>query len=126
MKLDYIEPINEYGDDFVRLYDFGKAEAIKFRDLVTQFLIIDKTYLDLSTVEFIELRNCNLILRLSDTDEGIRTRDRVNFYCDLTLERYEDMIKLLKPYCERETKGYKFLYDLDTLTDFLFSPGGTW
>lgn len=126
MKLDYSGPINEYGDNFVRLCDFGKDEAILFRDLLHVSLLEKKTYLDLSGVDFIELANCNLIFRLAETDEGIRTNDRVNFYCDMTIEGYQQMLKLIEPFCLRDTNGYKYLYDVDSLTDLLFAPGGSW
>lgn len=126
MKLDYIDDINEYGDNIVRLYEFDKSEAIKFRDIVLQTVLTNKNQLDLVTVEFIEPRNCNLILRISDTDEGIITDDSYNFRCNLTIEGFRQMMKLLEPFCNRETMGYQYLYDIDSLTDFLFSPGGTW
>lgn len=125
MKLDYTGAINEYGDNMVRLYDFGKSEATLFRNIVKQSLLNDQTDLDLSTIEFIELRNCNLILRLAEVDEGIRTLDNIHFFCDLTTEGYEKMMATLEPFTKRETKGYQYLYDVDSLTDFLFSPGGS-
>jgi hypothetical protein len=67
MLLDYIDKINEFGDNIVRLYDFDRSQADKFR-----------------------------------------------------------LISLLAPFCKKETKGYQWLYDVDSKTDFLFSPGGTW
>ncbi len=36
MKLDYIDQINEYGDNLIRLYDFSTTEADKFRKAVQQ------------------------------------------------------------------------------------------
>ena len=126
MKLDYIDDISEYGDDVVRLFDFDQSQSIKFRLLVQEIIVINKQELDLATVDFIEPRNCNLVLRISDEDEGITTDDKIYFVCDLTLEGYKRMISLLEPFCKRETKGYQYLYDIDSPTDFLFSPGGTW
>lgn len=126
MKLDYIDDINEYGDDMVRLYDFRKESSVKFRDLVKEFISSGNNQLDLATVDFIEPRNCNLVLCISDEDEGIVTEDYFYFYCRLTLETYHKMVKMLDPFCLRETSGYQFLYDLDTPTDFLFSPAGSW
>ncbi|MDA3930606.1 MAG: hypothetical protein PF541_16790, partial [Prolixibacteraceae bacterium] len=61
MELDFLDNINEYGDNVVRLYNFNKEEAIKFRDLIQTSIIQNKTKLDLSTFDFIERRNCNLI-----------------------------------------------------------------
>ena len=39
MKLDYINNINEYGDNIVRLYEFDCAEANKFQQLIKQVII---------------------------------------------------------------------------------------
>jgi len=126
MELDYIENINNYGEHVVRLYNFDKSQVIKFRDLIEDTIITKKEKLDLSKVDFIKMRNCNLILGLFKTDEGILSKDGKTFYCLLTLEGYENMLKLLEPFCIKETKGYQYLYDIDNPTDFLFSPAGTW
>ncbi len=126
MELDYIGNINAYGENIVRLYNFDKAQSIKFRDLIKDVIIEKKQKLDLSQVDFIEGRNCNLILGLFETDEGIISNDNQLFYCALTLESYHTMLKLLESFCKRETKGHRYLYDVDNPTDFLFSPAGTW
>lgn len=126
MKLDYIDDVNEYGDNIVRLYEFNKAQSVLFQQAIQLTIITNNTQLDLSTLDFIQARNCNLILRISATDEGITTSDNINFFCDLTIEGYKKMFSLLDPFCKKETKGYQFLYDIDSQTDFLFSPGGTW
>ena len=126
MELDYIENFNEYGDNIVRLYNFDKLQAIQFCQILHQNIIVNKKQLDLATIDFIQARNCNLILRVSDTDEGITSIDNKVFYCDLTIRAYEQMLLLLEPFCKKETKGYQWLYDIDSLTDFLFSPSGTW
>jgi len=126
MQLDYIDKINEFGDNMVRLYDFDSSQAIQFQQKVKQVILIDKKPLDLSTVDFIQARNCNLILRISDEDLGIERTGKQKFCCDLTIEGYKHLISLLEPFCKKETKGYQWLYDIDSQTDFLFSPGGTW
>ena len=126
MELDFIENINEFGENVVRLYNFDKCQGIKFRELIKDTIVNRKQKLDLSQVDFIEKRNCNLILGLFKTDEGILSNDNKTFYCALTLEGYNNMLKLLDPFCEKETKGYQYLYDIDNPTDFLFSPAGTW
>lgn len=126
MQLDYIDKINEFGDNIVRLYDFDSSQANQFQQIVKQFILIDKKPLDLSAVDFIQARNCNLILRISDEDAGIVRTGKQKFCCDLTIEGYKHMISLLEPFCKKETKGYQWLYDIDSPTDFLFSPGGTW
>jgi|TARA_B110000879_G_scaffold72872_1_gene101852 hypothetical protein len=126
MELDYIENVNEFGENVVRLYNFDKYQAIKFRELIKDQLVTRKQKLDLSEVDFIENRNCNLILGLFETDEGIISDDNKTFYCALTLDSYKIMLELLEPFCKKETKGYKYLYEIDNPTDFLFSPAGTW
>ena len=126
MQLDYIENINEFGENVVRLYNFDKSQVIKFRALIKHTIVDGKRRLDLSQIDFIENRNCNLILGLFKTDEGMLSSDNKTFYCALTLESYRTMLKLLEPFCEKETKGYQYLYDVDNPTDFLFSPAGTW
>lgn len=126
MYIDFIDEINEYGDNIVRLYDFDSAEAEKFMKIVHETLVLNKKSLDLSSIKFIVARNCRLTLRIADEDEGITTSDKMQFYCDLTIAGYEQMIGLLEQFCNKETKGYQFLYDIDSQTDFLFSPAGTW
>ena len=126
MKLDYFYEVNGYGESIVRLYDFDKAEAAKFKLSIQQFIASKTKQLDLSSLDFIKVRNCNLTFRIAEEDEGIVTDDEVIFFCDLTKEGYEGMIVLLEPFCNKETKGYQWLYDLDNPVGFLFSPAGTW
>ena len=126
MELDFINNVNEFDESVVRLYNFNKEEAILFRDLIQTVIIENTTRLDLSSIPFIENRNCNLILGHFKTDEGIISSDHNTFYCALTKEAYITMISLLEPFCIKETKGYQYLYDIDNPIDFLFSPAGTW
>ena len=126
MQLDYIDHYNEYDDNIVRLYDFDMAEANKFRQIVQQSILVNMKTLNLASIDFIDARNCNLTLRISEEDEGITTENNVEFYCDLTTNGYRQMIILLEQFCSKETKGYQFLYDIYSHTDFLFSPAGTW
>jgi len=122
MELDYIENVNELDENVVRLYNFDMAEAIKFRDLIKDVIIDKRKRLDLSEVDFIEPRNCNLLFGLFNSDEGILTKDNESFFCILTMESYINMVKLLEPFCLKESRGYQYLYDVDTPTDLLFSP----
>ena len=125
MQLDFIDNINEFGENVVRLYNFDKYEAIKFRDLIKDTIVKRKQKLVLSQVDFIEIHNCNLILGLFKTDEGIFSVDHKTFYCALTLEGYHNLLNLIEPFCEKDTRGYQYLYDIDNPTDFLFAPAGT-
>lgn len=126
MELDYIENVNGLGENVVRLYNFNKAEAIKFSDLVKDIVINKRQRLNLSEVDFIEPRNCNLILGLFKSDEGILSEDNETFYCILTLEGFKNMVELMSPFCKKESRGFQYLYDIDTPTDFLFSPSASW
>lgn len=124
MKLEFLDNVNEYGDQVIRLYNFDKSEAIKFRDSIQKTIIDSNSSLDLLTLNFIEHINCKLILHTSETDEGILTMDNQTFFCDLTIEGYKDMIRLIEPFCIKESKSFTMLYDIDTQVDFLFSPYG--
>ncbi len=126
MELDYIPDINAYGENIVRLYNFDQLEARKFRDILNYVVIENKQTLDLRALDFIEPRNCYLILRIAEEDKGIRSLDDVLFICDLTIETYQAMLELIEPFCHKDIKAYQWLYELDVLTDFLFSPAGTW
>ena len=126
MELDYIENVNGLEENVVRLYNFDKAEAIKFRDLIKDVIIDKKKRLDLSEVDFIVPRNCNLLFGLFNSDEGILTKDNETFFCILTMESFVNMVKLLEPFCQKESRGYQYLYDVDTPTDLLFSPTASW
>tara|TARA_R110000787_G_scaffold135791_3_gene248161 strand:+ start:2948 stop:3337 length:390 start_codon:yes stop_codon:yes gene_type:complete len=122
MELDYIENVNGLDENVVRLYNFNKAEAIQFRNLLKDTIIDKRQKLDLSEVDFITPRNCNLIFGLFKSDEGILTKDYQTFFCILTLEGFTNMVKLITPFCNKESKGYQYLYDIDNPTELLFSP----
>lgn len=126
MKLDFIENINAYNDNVVRLYDFDRLQAELFLNILVQTIMVDKKSLKLNTIDFIESRNCNLTLRISNEDLGISTANKKSFFCDLTSAGYKQMLVLLDPFTKKETKGFQYLYDVDSNTDFLFSPAGTW
>ncbi len=126
MELDYIENVNGLEENVVRLYNFDMAEAIKFRDLIKDTIIDKKKRLDLSEIDFIEPRNCNLLFGLFESDEGILTKDNETFFCILTMESFVNMVKLLEPFCKKESRGFQYLYDVDTPTDLLFSPTASW
>jgi hypothetical protein len=122
MKLEFLEDVNEYGDDVMRLYDFDMSEAKLFQQEILQTVITNNNSLDLSKLEFIESLNCKLILHIADEDEGIITHDEKTFFCDLTIDGYKNMIRLIEPYTKKESRSFQHLYDLDTEIDFIFSP----
>jgi hypothetical protein len=43
MELDYIENVNGFDENVVRLYNFDKTEAVKFRDLIKETIVEKKT-----------------------------------------------------------------------------------
>lgn len=126
MELDYIENVNGLGENVVRLYNFDKAEAIKFKAVIKDTIIDKKQRLDLSKIDFIEPRNCNLIMGLFRSDEGILSEDNQTFYCVLTLDGFINLLKLIEPFCQKESRGFQYLYDIDNPTDLLFSPSASW
>lgn len=126
MEVDYLDDINGHEQNIVRIYNFNKAEAIKFRDLLKETIVNKKKKLDLAEVDFIYPRNCNLIFGLFKSDEGILTKDNETFFCILTLEGFNKMIELIEPFCRKESKGYQYLYDIDNPTDLLFCPSASY
>jgi hypothetical protein len=126
MEIDYLDDINGHDQNIVRLYNFNKAEAILFRDLLKETIIKNRQKLDVSKVDFIESRNCNLIFGLFKSDEGILTKDNETFFCILTLEGFNKMIELIEPFCKKESKGYQYLYDIDNPIDLMFCPSATY
>ena len=125
MQLQYINKVNAFGENIMRLYDFDSTEARKFQELLKQDLIQEKKALDLNIVEFIRPQNCSLVLRIADEDIGIHTENNFFFFCDLTIQTYQEIVALIEPFCQKNRKSYQWLYDIDILTGFLFSPAGS-
>ena len=59
------------------------------------------------------------------SDEGIITKDNETFFCVLTLSGFKNMLKLLEPFCKKESRSFQYLYDIDNPTDLLFSPSAS-
>ncbi len=125
MELDYVKDINEYGESLIRLYDFDQLEAKEFSEVVKQWLQESQEPLDLGSLAFVTPVNCNLLLVRTKEDYGILTQDRTTFYCGLTLEGFEELLELIEPFCHKDTKAYRMLYDLDNPIDFMFHPSGS-
>jgi hypothetical protein len=123
MKLKFLRDINEYDEHAIRLNDFDKSQAGIFLQILSELASKKFNTIELSDFEFIEAINCSLTLRISETDEGIVTDDYKHFYCDLTTDGYNEMIKLIEPFCIKETDAYRILYDLDNPIEFIFSAG---
>jgi len=132
MKLEFLDDISDGGrfshvvsERLIRIYDFDPSEARDLKGAIENSLLKAKGELNFASLDFIEPVNCNVILRLSDRDEGLRTADNSRFDCNLTVEAYGDMIALIEPFCNG-AEGYQWLYEVDCPIDFLLSPGGTW
>lgn len=126
MTIDFIPNINDFNEHVVRLYGFDKVESERFRKALHQVILVEKQPLDLLSLLFVEPRNANLILRISEEDEGISTEDNKVYYCDLTLESYKKMEKLIQPFSTKDTVTFQWLYDVDTEIDLLYAPAGIW
>jgi hypothetical protein len=133
MKLEFLDDISDGGrfrqvvsDGLVRLYEFDRNQATRLRDRIVTEILEGSRALDLSSVDFIEGVNCALVFTISEEDEGLKTKDKVHFECALTIASYLRMVQLMQGFCERESDGYQWLYELDCEIDLLFSPGGTW
>ena len=133
MKMEFLDDISDGGrfphadpNQLVRLYDFKSSQASMLRQAIQKDIIENNKEIDLMTLDFIQSVNCSLALKISDTDKGIVSSDNKNFICNLTVEKYKEMVFLMEPFCDKETNGYQWLYDLDTPIDFLFSSGGSW
>ena len=123
MKLEFLYQINEFDEHAVRLSDFNSAQARAFRDTLQQVVINEQKSLDIHTLDFIEAVNCLFTLRIAAEDIGIEDVIGKHLYCDLTLAGYNNMLRFLEPFCNKESKGYEWLYDIDTPIGFLFSAG---
>jgi hypothetical protein len=123
MKLEFIRNINEFKEHAIRLSDFNTSEALLFRDQIRLLISNAEQPIDLTSSDFIQSVNCHLILRTAVEDTGIDTADGKHFFCDLTVPTYKTMVDLLEPFCRKESKGYRWLYDIDTPIGFLFSSG---
>ena len=126
MKLAFIKNINAYNEHAVRLSNFSSAQAILFRETVNGLIANKSTPADITTQPYIETASCRLILSVSDEDLGISTSDNRSFLCELTIAGYQNMVKLLAPFCNKELVSFQMLYDLDNPIELMFSSGGKW
>ncbi|RSK44755.1 hypothetical protein [Hymenobacter perfusus] len=133
MKLEFLNDISAGGefngvvtDQLIRLYDFDQNEACQFRDNIIRKIMLDAAPISLASMDFIHSINCRLTLEVTPESIGIISADNYQFFCRLTKGEYENMIRLLEPFCAGNLDAYQWLYDIDTPIEFLFSPGGGW
>ncbi|MFT6715699.1 MAG: hypothetical protein ACJA0Q_000327 [Saprospiraceae bacterium] len=125
MKLDFKNNLNEYGDSFIRLFSFNKEEAEMFKNSLITTVIENKQALVVDQLEFVDAQNCCLTLMLSEEDIGIYSKDDEHFVCELTMKSYKQIVTYIEPFCLKNSKAYRILYDIDSLIDFIFSPSST-
>ena len=123
MKLEFLYEINEFNEHAVRLSNFDSRQAKAFQKAIQTVIIENKNPLYVHELDFIESINCSFTMRIDYEDLGIVDVEGKHFYCDLTLESYKKMIQLIEQFCNKESKGYQWLYDVDTPIDLLFSAG---
>lgn len=132
MKLELLKDLSEGGnfkdvssENLVRLYDFDKAETERLIQLIVEYLIENSQILQLSSLNFIESLNCNLLLKISNKDEGIIVTEKPDsLICSLTADSYLAMVEIM---IEVSENGFNWLCDTSIHDiDFLYSKGGTW
>jgi hypothetical protein len=131
MKLEYLDDLTDGGKfknvvskNLIRLYDFNSAEVKELIDLIQNVIIDNGHELEVSSQPFIQPINCNLLLRITEVDNGVLKTDKGNaFVCELTKTSFRTLIEKMK----NVSSGYNWLCDTsgDDI-DLLFSSGGTW
>lgn len=123
MKLEFLLEINEFNEHAVRLSSFDSRQAKAFQKAILTVILDRKNPLHVHELDFIEAINCSFTMRIDYEDIGIEDIEGKHLYCDLTLSSYKKMVELIEPFCNKESKGYQWLYDVDTPIDLLFSAG---
>lgn len=106
MKLEFLDDLSDGGkfkdvvsEQLIRLYEFNNLQADALRKAIKQTIIEEGKELNIGEIDFIHKINCNLTLRISEANFGISRNDNSNFYCDLSIKGYENMISLIEPFC---------------------------
>lgn len=127
MKIDYIDDVNSdyLADKMIRISDFTNADILDFYNVIQENLIKNKNSVDVSTINFIDLINCELLFTISEQSKGLYENHKNSFICALTLSEYEDMIKFIHPFLN-DPSGFQFLIDPVNHIELLLSSGGGW
>lgn len=135
MKLEYLNDISDAGkypdadpDKLIRLFSFDREEVEKLVSINQFWIINKKEAVELSTIPFIQPLNCTLTFEISSKDIGIDHSLENKFVCRLSVEGYQKIIDVIKPFAdENRLNGYNWLYDPQNgKIDLLFSSDGTW
>ncbi len=121
MKIEFLPNVSR-GEHVLRLFDFDRVQAQQLSEVIREVITEGRT-INLAEREFIQPVNCDLSLRIAGYDQGILTDDDHHFYCKMSISGYESILKLLEPFCNKESRSYTWLYDLDNPIDFLLSAG---
>lgn len=122
MKIEFLPNAHRPKEHILRIFDFDMKQARLFSDAI-KLVIGEGRTVHLAEFDFIQLVNCNLSLRISGMDIGVITDDDHNFYCKMSVSGYEAMLKLIEPFCQKESRSYAWMYDLDNPIDLLLSAG---
>jgi hypothetical protein len=126
VKLQHLPSAPTVDEELVRLFDFGPEESNMLVAAITLWLRDTSAPLDLAKLPFISAVNCTLRLVMVAQDEGIHEVSTDIYDCRLTVDSFRRMLELMGPFSKSETRGYQWLYDLETPIEFLFSPNGSW
>jgi hypothetical protein len=125
MLLDYLSD-GESDCPLIRLYCFTTEEAVKLRDAVvelstglTQVIVVHQ----LPCVEAIA--GCQLTLCVSSFDQSILQLDASKFECRFTVEAWDNVAGLIKPFAEG-AGGYQWLAGGPDIAALLLSLNGDW
>ena len=99
MKIEFLDDISDGGrfpdidpNQLVRLFDFDSSQAKELKQSIQGKIIERNNEIELATLDFVESINCNLTLKIGDTDKSILKLDTNRFVYILTVEKYEEMI----------------------------------
>lgn len=109
----------------MRFYDFSAETAQLLRDAIRRWLEAGENMLAIHELPFVNASDRTLSFRVNEADAGIIQDSPGHLECRLTRGGYEQMLELMAPFTEG-SRGYAWLYDLDTPIELLFSPSGNW
>ena len=125
MKLEYIAD-GGHDTPLIRLYDFGRAEAIMLRGLVLDLHSGRRIRASLHDVGgIVPVGGCRLTFAVGSRDEGVIEQSG-EFTCSLTRDGWSRMADLMKPFCEHvEPNRFQYLDESSGIT-LLLSVDGCW
>jgi hypothetical protein len=129
MKIEYLSNTDPAHSkrSILRIFDFDTSEACQFRGMLSQLSDGSTTRIDLTDISFVKsIADCQLVLKVGKWDKGVIINSKNRFECVLTRDGWENAKDLVEPFCEGDSSGYQWLYDLYWDIELLFSPTGYW